>query len=178
MTFLSHLFSICVYKNKVWRAGLSWISVPRWLGGVICKPEGAAWGLVKTPPSLRARKIPESTIDRLYFISKMPKNVDKLNLKFLTVKILELDLGLLWRLSIVGHVKRTYSVPWATPPWITLTLSADALSVSAFIVPTENNAFSWSFLPDLKPARQLSTCNQWAGIPYRRHFRNLFALWY
>ena len=45
------------------------------------------------------------------------------------------------------------------------------LSVSAFIVPTENNAFRWSFPPDLKPARQLSTCNQWAGIPYRRHFR-------
>ena len=28
-----------------------------------------------------------------------------------------------------------------------------------------------SFPPDLKPARQLSTCNQWAGIPYRWHFR-------
>ena len=46
---------------------------------------------------------------------------------------------------IVGHVKRTYSVSWATRPWITLTLSADALSVSAFIATTENNAFSWSF---------------------------------
>ena len=45
------------------------------------------------------------------------------------------------------------------------------LSVSAS---TENNAFSWAFPPDLKPARQLSTCNQWAGIPYRRHFRMLF----
>ena len=30
-----------------------------------------------------------------------------------------------------------------------------------------------SFQSDLKPARQLSTCNQWAGIPYRRHFRML-----
>ena len=28
-----------------------------------------------------------------------------------------------------------------------------------------------AFPPDLKPARQLSTCNQWAGTPYRRHFR-------
>ena len=28
-----------------------------------------------------------------------------------------------------------------------------------------------SFPPDLKPTRQLSTCNQWAGIPYRQHFR-------
>ena len=34
----------------------------------------------------------------------------------LTVKILELDLGLLWRLSIVGHVKRPYRVPWAMRP--------------------------------------------------------------
>ena len=48
-------------------------SVPGRLGGVTCKPEGAAWGLVKTPPSLRARKKQECTIDRLYFISKMPK---------------------------------------------------------------------------------------------------------
>ena len=30
------------YKNKVWRAGLSWIFRARRLGGVICKPEGAA----------------------------------------------------------------------------------------------------------------------------------------
>ena len=29
----------------------------------------------------------------------------------------------------------------------------------------------WAFSPDLKPARQLSTCNQWAGIPYCRHFK-------
>ena len=28
-----------------------------------------------------------------------------------------------------------------------------------------------AFHSDLKPARQLSTCNQWVGIPYRRHFR-------
>ena len=49
------------------------------------------------------------------------------------------------RLSVVGYVKRTYSIPWATRPWITLTLSLDALSVSAFIVPTENNAFSGLF---------------------------------
>ena len=45
-----------------------------------------------------------------------------------------------------------------------------------------------AFPPDLKPARQLSTCNQWAGIPYCRHFRKrvkayriklqLLQLWY
>ena len=54
---------------------------------------------------------------------------------------------------------------------MTLPLSLDALSVSAFIVATENNAFSCLFPQILKPARQLSTCNQWAGIHYRRHFR-------
>ena len=60
-------------RIKSGEPGFLGFSVPEWLGGVICKPEGAAWGLVKTPPSLRARKIPENTIDRLYFISKMPK---------------------------------------------------------------------------------------------------------
>ena len=45
------------------------------------------------------------------------------------------------------------------------------------LLPTENNAFSWSFPPDLKPARQLSTCNQWAGIPYRWHFRIRNPAW-
>ena len=34
----------------------------------------------------------------------------------------------------------------------------------------DNGSF---FQSDLKPARQLSTCDQWAGIPYRRHFRML-----
>ena len=31
------------------------------------------------------------------------------------------------------------------------------------------------FPPDLKPLGS-STCNQWAGIPYRRHFRIIFPL--
>ena len=62
-------------RIKSGEPGFLGFSVPKWLGGVICKPEGAAWGLVKTPPSLRARKIQESTIDRLYFISKMPKTL-------------------------------------------------------------------------------------------------------
>ena len=30
------------YKNKVWRAVLSWIFRAQRLGGVICKPEGVA----------------------------------------------------------------------------------------------------------------------------------------
>ena len=62
-------------RIKSGEPGFLGFSVPKWLGGVICKPEGAAWGLVKTPPSLRARKIQESTIDRLYFISKMSKTL-------------------------------------------------------------------------------------------------------
>ena len=62
-------------RIKSGEPGFLGFSVPEWLGGVICKPKGAAWGLVKTPPSLRARKILESTIDRLYFISKMPKTL-------------------------------------------------------------------------------------------------------
>ena len=95
------------YKNKVWRAGHFCFFRAGRLGGVICMPEG-----VKTPPSLRARKNQECTMDRLYFISKMPKNVNKLNLKVPYRKNSGTLLSLLWRLSIVGHVKRTYSVPW------------------------------------------------------------------
>ena len=67
--------SIYIIRIKSGEPGFLGFSVPEWLSGVICKPEGAAWGLVKTPPSLRARKIQESTIDRLYFISKMPKTL-------------------------------------------------------------------------------------------------------
>ena len=76
---------VLLVLHKVWRAGHFWFFRAGRLGGVICKPEG-----VKTPPRLRARKNQECTMDRLYFISKMPKNVDNLNLKFLTVRILEL----------------------------------------------------------------------------------------
>ena len=43
-------------RIKSGEPGIPGFSMPGRLGGVICKPEGAAWGLVKTPPSLRARK--------------------------------------------------------------------------------------------------------------------------
>ena len=45
---------------------------------------------------------------------------------------------------------------FSVPEW----LGGVICKPEAFIVPTENNAFSWSFPPDLKPARQLSACNQ------------------
>ena len=43
-------------RIKSGELGIPGFSVPRRFGGGICKPEGAAFGLVKTPPSLRARK--------------------------------------------------------------------------------------------------------------------------
>ena len=46
---------------------------------------------------------------------------------------------------------KLYSAPWASRPWITLTLSSDALSVSAFIVPTENNPFNGLFIQIWSP---------------------------
>ena len=70
-----HNVSLWHIRIKSGEPGFLGFSVPGRLGGVICKPEGVAWGLVKTPPSLRARKIQKSTIDRLYFISKMPKTL-------------------------------------------------------------------------------------------------------
>ena len=69
----------------------------------------------------------------------------------------------------------------ATRPWITLTLSSDALSMSMSIsvyvsvhCTYREQCIQRAFHSDLKPARQLSTCNQWAGIPYRRHFRRTY----
>ena len=46
----------CMIRIKSGEPGILGFSVPGRLGGVICKPEGAVWGLVKTPLSLRARK--------------------------------------------------------------------------------------------------------------------------
>ena len=45
-----------IIRIKSGEPGFLGFSVPGRLGGVICKPEGAAVGLVKNPPSLRARK--------------------------------------------------------------------------------------------------------------------------
>ena len=116
------------YKNKVWRAGHFWFFRAGRLGGVIYKPEG-----VKTPPSLRARKNQERTMDRLYFISKMPKNVNKFNLKFLTVRILELYSACYGGCPLLdtSNIRIAYHGRHVL----------ELLSVSAFIVPTENNAF-------------------------------------
>ena len=52
----SHLLFGSSIRIKSGEPGIPGFSVPGRLGGVICKPEGAAFGLVKTPPSLRARK--------------------------------------------------------------------------------------------------------------------------
>ena len=43
-------------RIKSGEPGIPGFSVPGRSDEVICKPEGAAFGLVKTPPSLRARK--------------------------------------------------------------------------------------------------------------------------
>ena len=110
--------------------------------------------------------------------------MDKLNLKFFTLRILELNSAcygccLLLDTSNVKCIRK-YSVARATPLWITFTLSSDVMCVlSAFIVPSENNGFfegektgQLTFHCQLKPTRHLSTFKQWGGIPHSRHFRN------
>ena len=92
--------------------------------------------------------------------------MDKLNLKFLTVRILELDSGcyggcpLLDTSMVMGDASLNYFDAHFR----------HAVCVSVHCTRWEQ-CIQRAFPPDLKPARQLSTCNQWGGIPYRRHFR-------
>ena len=65
--------------------------------------------------------------------------MDKLNLKFLTVRILELDSACYGGCPLLDTSNVRIAYLGRTRPWITLTLSSDALSVSAFIVLSENN---------------------------------------
>ena len=66
----------------------------------------------------------------------MPKNVDKLNQKFFTVRILELVMAVNYCWTRQTYVQRTKGDGFLNY----FDVSSDALCVSAFIVPSENNA--------------------------------------
>ena len=108
---------VLLIRIKSGEQGISGFSVPEGLVESFASPKvlrlHQAWGHGKTR---NAR-----WTDFILFLKCLKTWINKFKVPYR--KNSGTLLSLLWRLSIVGHVKRTYSVPWATRPWITVCVS-------------------------------------------------------